>query len=56
MPFLDTLVNAYSLHEETVEFTVKALFGEIPFHGQSPVQADPEADSDIIRGLQHVPY
>ncbi|MBT2288994.1 hypothetical protein J7E73_07575 [Paenibacillus albidus] len=40
MPFLDTLVNAYSLHAESVEFTVKALFGEVPFQGVSPVQAE----------------
>ncbi|WP_310831030.1 glycoside hydrolase family 3 protein [Paenibacillus pedocola] len=54
MPFLDTLVNAYSLHEETVEFTVKALFGEAPFLGHSPVDADPEEDYMSPRGLQHV--
>lgn len=53
MPFLDTLVNAYSLHEDTVELTVKALFGEIPFQGGSPVQADPEGEHLNQRGLQH---
>ncbi|MEK3881206.1 glycoside hydrolase family 3 protein [Paenibacillus sp. FSL M7-0420] len=43
IPFLDTLVNAYSLHEDTVELTVKALFGEIPFQGSSPVKAEIQA-------------
>ncbi|MGG2990967.1 glycoside hydrolase family 3 N-terminal domain-containing protein [Paenibacillus macerans] len=38
IPFLDTLVNAYSLHEETIEYTIKAMFGEIPFAGKSPVE------------------
>lgn len=52
MPFLDTLVNAYSLHEDTVELTVKALFGEIPFQGSSPVKADPEGGYHQTRGLQ----
>lgn len=56
MPFLDTLVNAYSLHEETVELTVKALFGEIPFQGISPVKADLQDDYLDSRGLQHLGY
>ncbi|MEK4061970.1 MULTISPECIES: glycoside hydrolase family 3 protein [Paenibacillus] len=56
IPFLDTLVNAYSLHEDTVALTVKALFGEIPFQGGSPVQADPEGMNIIPRGLQHARY
>ena len=37
MPFLDTLINAYSPGEATVEALVRALFGEIPFAGTSPV-------------------
>ncbi|MHA6533113.1 glycoside hydrolase family 3 protein [Paenibacillus sp. BAC0078] len=53
MPFLDALVNAYSLHEETVELTVKALFGEIPFQGVSPVKADPQGDYPGTRGYRH---
>ncbi|MNC28501.1 Beta-N-acetylglucosaminidase/beta-glucosidase [compost metagenome] len=53
MPFLDALINAYSLHEETVELTVKALFGEVPFQGQSPVKADPQDGSLDLRGLHH---
>ncbi|MDQ0194212.1 glycoside hydrolase family 3 protein [Paenibacillus wynnii] len=40
IPFLDTLVHAYSLHEETMEFTIKAMFGEIPFEGKSPVRTE----------------
>ncbi|ASA25210.1 glycoside hydrolase family 3 protein [Paenibacillus donghaensis] len=40
MPFLDTLVNAYSLHEDTVEAAVQAIFGEIPFQGISPVATE----------------
>lgn len=52
MPFLDTLVNAYSLHEDTVELTVKALFGEVPFRGSTPVKADPQENDPNSRGLQ----
>lgn len=52
IPFLDTLVNAYSLHEDTVELTVKALFGEIPFQGKSPVKADFEGDYHGSRRLR----
>jgi beta-N-acetylhexosaminidase len=52
MPVLDTLVNAYSLHEDTVKLTVQALFGEIPFRGSSPVKADPQSDYQDSRGLQ----
>ncbi|KAI7264208.1 hypothetical protein KC345_g8914 [Hortaea werneckii] len=52
MPFLDTLVNAYSLHEDTVELTVKALFGEVPFLGITPVKADPQENYHDSRGLQ----
>ncbi|WP_228745348.1 glycoside hydrolase family 3 protein [Paenibacillus sp. S150] len=54
MPFLDTLVNAYSLHEETVELTVQALFGEMSFTGGSPVMADPQAGYLPSKGLQHL--
>ncbi|CQR51622.1 glycoside hydrolase family 3 protein [Paenibacillus riograndensis] len=53
MPFLDALINAYSLHEETVELTVKALFGEVPFQGQSPVKADPLDGSPDLKGVHH---
>ncbi|WP_379157788.1 glycoside hydrolase family 3 protein [Paenibacillus sp. sgz5001063] len=56
MPFLDALVNAYSLHEETVELTVKALFGEVPFQGQSPVKADCQGDYIRLRGLHHLEH
>lgn len=52
IPFLDTLVNAYSLHEDTVELTVKALFGEIPFQGNSPVKADFEGNYHGSRRLR----
>lgn len=53
MPFLDALVNAYSLHEETVELTVKALFGEVPFQGVTPVKADPQGDYAATKGGRH---
>lgn len=56
MPFLDTLVNAYSLHEDTVEFTVKALFGEALFQGHSPVEADPEENDLYQEVRRHVPH
>lgn len=56
MPFLDALVNAYSLHEETVELTVKALFGEVPFRGVSPVKTDPQGGSLDLRGMQHLEH
>ncbi|WP_151735552.1 glycoside hydrolase family 3 protein [Paenibacillus tengchongensis] len=40
IPFLDALINAYSLHEDTMEVLISALFGELPFRGLSPVQAE----------------
>ncbi|WP_150272404.1 glycoside hydrolase family 3 protein [Paenibacillus tepidiphilus] len=49
MPFLDALVNAYSLHEDTMEVLISALFGELPFRGISPVQAE-TAEPDFNRG------
>lgn len=42
MPFLDTLVNVYSLHEDSLQATVRALFGEQPFPGRSPVNTGEE--------------
>lgn len=42
MPFLDTLVNVYSLHEDSLQATVRALFGELPFLGRSPVNTGEE--------------
>lgn len=42
MPFLDTLVNAYSPSEKTVKAFVAALFGEIPFGTFSPVDVGGE--------------
>lgn len=56
MPFLDTLVNAYSLHEETVEFTVKALFGEVAFQGVSPVKVDQQEDYHGAKGGQRLEH
>jgi len=38
MPFLDTLVNGYSPGQATVSALVRALFGELPFAGVSPVK------------------
>jgi beta-N-acetylhexosaminidase len=38
MPFLDTLVNGYSPGKVSVQALVKALFGELPFVGVSPVE------------------
>ncbi|NQX46847.1 hypothetical protein HQN87_16025 [Paenibacillus tritici] len=52
IPFLDTLVNAYSLHEDTVELTVQALFGEIQFQGSSPVHADTQGEDYGSRGIR----
>ncbi len=40
-PYLDTLVNAYNTHPTTIDALDRALFGEIPFNGQSPVELDP---------------
>ena len=40
-PYLDTLVNAYNPYPSTIEALVRALFGEIPFQGQSPVKLEP---------------
>ncbi len=37
MPFLDTLINAYSPAPASVEALVQVLFGELPFAGTSPV-------------------
>lgn len=43
MPFLDTLINAYSPSETVIEALVKALFGETSFVGHSPVNLDRDA-------------
>ena len=37
LPFLRTYVNAYSPSDSSVNAAVKAIFGEIPFAGRSPV-------------------
>ncbi|MCL6457267.1 MAG: hypothetical protein K6T85_04610 [Gorillibacterium sp.] len=37
IPFATTLVNAYSASLDTVDRVVRALYGEIPFDGKSPV-------------------
>ncbi|WP_223067625.1 glycoside hydrolase family 3 protein [Paenibacillus caui] len=47
IPFLDTLVNAYSLHEDTLEMMLQAIFGEIPFEGVSPVRLEAPGEVQI---------
>ena len=37
----DTFINAYSYSSFAMESFVKALFGEIPFEGVSPVVLEP---------------
>ncbi|MBC2602640.1 glycoside hydrolase family 3 protein [Puniceicoccus vermicola] len=39
-PYLDTLVNAYSPCPTVIDALVRALFGELPFDGQSPVDLE----------------
>ena len=37
MPYMQTLVNAYSYNPFSVDATIKALFGEIPFNDTPPI-------------------
>lgn len=37
-PYLKTYINAYSFSKSTQRAYVKAIFGEIPFSGKSPVK------------------
>ncbi len=40
LPFLRTYVNAYSTAYSSTEAAVKAIFGQIPFMGKSPVRLE----------------
>ncbi|MDR1537210.1 MAG: glycosyl hydrolase family 3 [Clostridiales bacterium] len=39
VPRVKTYINAYTANSDTIEAVIKALFGEIPFKGKSPVDA-----------------
>jgi len=50
MPWAETYVNAYSGGPSTCRALVRALFGEIPFAGRSPVALDAEGAWDLSLG------
>ena len=46
-PYLKTYINAYSCSPATQRAFVKALFGEIPFMGKSPVSFPPYFNAEV---------